>query len=419
METIFIQIASYRDPELVPTINDLIDKAANPNNLRFGIAWQNNKKNDAWDNIDLFKNDKRFRIIDIDYKQSQGVCWARNKVQQLYNNEKYTLQIDSHHRFIKDWDILLIDMVKNLQNDGYNKPLITTYLPSYNPKNDPSDRVMVPWKMNFDRFIPEGAVFFLPAPFDNNDDITKTITSRFYSAHFAFTLGDFVKEVQHDPNYYFHGEEISIAVRAFTHGYDLFHPNIVVAWHEYTRKDRTKQWDDDKTWHVRNQLSHLRNRKLFGMDNEKQDIDFEKYGFGNIRSLTDYEKYSGLSFKSRSITDDVIYHKNPNLNNIDIPDKDFQESLQHIFKYCINLPSDKINENDYDFWVVAFHDAEDRTVYRKDSDKEEIKNTVSNGRPTFYNIWREFHVSEMPKKWVVWPHSLSKGWCEKIEGSII
>ena len=30
---IFIQIASYRDPQLVPTIEDMIAKAKNPENL--------------------------------------------------------------------------------------------------------------------------------------------------------------------------------------------------------------------------------------------------------------------------------------------------------------------------------------------------------------------------------------------------
>ena len=38
--TIFVQIASYRDPQLVPTINDLIDKADNPQNLRIVVCWQ-------------------------------------------------------------------------------------------------------------------------------------------------------------------------------------------------------------------------------------------------------------------------------------------------------------------------------------------------------------------------------------------
>jgi hypothetical protein len=35
---IFVQIASYRDPELVPTIKDCISKAKNPENLVFGIC---------------------------------------------------------------------------------------------------------------------------------------------------------------------------------------------------------------------------------------------------------------------------------------------------------------------------------------------------------------------------------------------
>ena len=33
---IFVQIASYRDPELLPTIEDMLQKAKNPENLVFG-----------------------------------------------------------------------------------------------------------------------------------------------------------------------------------------------------------------------------------------------------------------------------------------------------------------------------------------------------------------------------------------------
>ena len=68
---------------------------------------------------------------------------------------------------------------------------------------------------------------------------------------------------------------------------------------------------------------------------------------------------------------------------------------------------------------MAFHDINDKTIYRQDSDETEIKNIIANNNQAFYNIWRQFHVDTMPSKWVVWPHSKSKGWCEKIEGSII
>ena len=404
--TIFIQIASYRDPQLLHTLRDALDKAKYPENLRFGISWQHSA-NDEWDNLDEFKYDHRFKIIDIDYKDSKGVCWARNLVQNLYQGEKYTLQLDSHHRFAPDWDTTLIDMLVGLQNDGYAKPLITAYIPSFDPDNDPAARVIEPWKMTFDRFIPEGAVFTLPASYNPAiDDVTKPLPGRFYSAHFAFTVGEFSKEVQHDPEYYFHGEEINIAVRAFTHGYDLFYPHKIVCWHEYTRKGRTKQWDDDKNWPKRNNICHSRNRKLFGMDNEINDIDFGKYGFGSVRTLRDYEKYSGLCFGNRSITQDVIDHIPPKLSNMSISDEEFFSKLQPIFKHCIDIGYHQVPENDYDFWCVAFKDKDGNDIYRQDADEHEINN-MKKDPDGYCKIWRTFNTLVKPNSWIVWPFSVS------------
>jgi hypothetical protein len=307
MQSIFIQIASYRDPQLIPTLEDCLAKARHPENLKFCIAWQHAPEETL---PEKFFNDSRFNIIDIPFKESKGACWARNKIQQNYKNEKYTLQLDSHHRFVENWDVILIDMIEDLRGKGFLKPLITSYIPSFNPNNDPEERVNVPWKMIFDKFIPEGAVFFLPSYIPDKDQ-KNPLRGRFYSAHFAFADGIFCKEVPHDPEYYFHGEEISIAVRAFTWGYDIFHPNVVIAWHEYTRNGRVKQWDDNLEWYKLNEVSHLKNRKLFGMDNELQDIDFGIYGFGPIRTLNDYEKYAGLSFKKRAAQKETIQHIDP------------------------------------------------------------------------------------------------------------
>jgi hypothetical protein len=79
---IFIQVASYRDPQLIPTIVSALNNAKNPENLVFGIARQFSE-NDGFDNLDEYRNDNRFRIIDIPYTESKGACWARNQIQQL------------------------------------------------------------------------------------------------------------------------------------------------------------------------------------------------------------------------------------------------------------------------------------------------------------------------------------------------
>lgn len=413
---IFVQIAAYRDPQLEPTIKNMLENAKRPKNLRIGICRQYNP-DDQFDLLEEYRKDKRFRILDVLYSESRGVCWARNQVQQLYEGEEYTLQIDSHMRFEKDWDDTLIKMVKQLQKKGFEKPLLTGYVSSFDPDNDPAGRVQEPWRMAFDRFIPEGAVFFLPETIPGWQEMKEPVPARFYSAHFAFTLGQFSEEVQHDPEFYFHGEEISIAVRAYTHGYDLFHPHRVVIWHEYTRKGRTKQWDDDKDWVNKNDLSHKKNRQLFGMDGEEVTMDFSKYGFGTERTLRDYEIYSGLLFSKRAVqqyTLDKNYPPNPHIFETE---EELMASYASIFKHCIDVGFTQVPEKDYEFWVVAFHDENDETIFRKDADINEI-NMMMHDPDGYCKVWREFQTAHKPKYWVVWPYSTSKGWCERLTGNL-
>jgi glycosyltransferase involved in cell wall biosynthesis len=413
---IFVQIASYRDPELENTIKSMIENAKKPNNLRIGVCRQYHPE-DGFDTLNEFRKDKKFRILDVLYNESKGVCWARNQVQQLYGGEEYTLQIDSHMRFEKNWDDEFIKMVKQLQKKGFKKPLLTGYVSSFNPENDPAERIKEPWRMVFDRFIPEGAVFFLPETIPGWEQLKEPVTSRFYSAHFAFTVGQFSTEVQHDPEFYFHGEEISIAARAYTHGYDLFHPHKTLIWHEYTRKGRTKQWDDDKEWVMRNNVSHSKNRKLFGMDGELSDVDFGIYGFGTERTLKEYEIYSGLRFSRRAVkqyTLDKNYPPNPFIFETE---EEWEDSFATIFKHCIDVGYDSVPETDYEFWVVAFHDENDETIHRQDADINEI-NRMKNDPDGYCKVWREFQTTHKPKYWVVWPYSTSKGWGDRLTGSL-
>lgn len=409
---IFIQIAAYRDPELIPTIKDCLSKATFPENLVFSIAWQHSI-NDAWDSLDEFSDDPCFKIIDIDSNESKGACWARHRLQQQYDDEEYTLQLDSHHRFIEGWDTELMAMHQYLKSKGHEKPLITSYAPSYNPKNDPAERTWAPYKMNFDRFIPEGAVFFLPATIENHSTLAEPIPARFYSAHFAFTGGQFVKEVPHDPEFYFHGEEISITVRAYTWGYDLFHPHKPILWHEYTRSNRVKHWDDDTEWWKKNSDSHLRNRKLFEMDGLSKDIDFGAYDFGPTRTVADYERYAGISFKRRAAHKYTLAHGVPPNPN---PEADYHDNdvVSTAFKHCIELQKDRFVETDYDFWAVIYEDAESSSLYRRDHGEPDVHGML-NSSDAIIRMCVEFDTTNPPFKWIVWPHSKSKGWLEKIE----
>jgi hypothetical protein len=415
MSTIYISIASYRDPQLLPTLHDCLEKADHPENLVFGIAWQHAEE-DTWDDLNEFRNDTRFRIVNIDYKDSKGACWARNQIHNHYGGEDYYLQLDSHHRFVEGWDTECIKMVKQLQKKGHKKPLLTAYASSFDPDNDPAGRTMEPWWMTFDRFIPEGAVFFLPATIPDWKKLKSPIPARFLSAHFIFTLGKWCEEVPYDPDYYFHGEEISLAVRSYTWGYDLFHPHKIIVWHEYTRKGRTKQWDDDPEWVQKNVAAHKKNRALFAVDGEcRCGLEFGRYDFGTERSLQQYEAYAGLRFRDRATqayTRENKFAPNPFITG----PLDYDLSFQSVFKHCIDIYPHQVPLVDYDLWVVAFEDKDGNELYRYDADLDEINRMKLDFGDGYYKIWREFATPVKPAKWIVWPHSLTNGWCERLEG---
>lgn len=413
LPTIYVQIASYRDPELKNTLRDLLENAYLPDNLRIGIAWQHSPY-EEFDDITDYKNDSRFRIIDIDYRDAKGPCTARHLLNKLYKNETYTLQLDSHHRFVKDWDVQLITMLEELRSPTQKKPLLSSYLPSFNPANDPEERLEAPWIMEFDRFAPEGMVHFMPHTIDDYKERTAPIPTRFISGHFIFADGKFCKEVPYDPEYYFHGEEINLSVRAYMAGYDLFAPHRTLLWHEYTRDNKKKHWDDHSNWADLDKKSHEHNRQRFGVDNINTSKKIKK----NVRTLQEYEMYAGLEFSTRRVHQSTLQRQMPPVS-VDVPSH--EAGLQTYHKMCIDIHKPTFTENDYNVWAIAFEDANGVEIYRGDALAEEINNILSvpYEQDKFVHVWRSFYADTQPVRWIVWPHSESKGWCERLVGNII
>jgi len=411
-ETIFVSIASYRDRELVPTLDNMLSESANPNNIKICVCWQHDDDED----ISKYQDDPRFLIIDVPYKEARGVCWARNLIQKQYSGETYYLQLDSHHRFAKNWDTTLKNKIKKLKKDGYSKPIISTYLPSYEPDRDPESRLKENWNLSFDRFMPEGAVFLRPNGMPDGSE-GKMIRGRFLSGHMVFSDGHFCENVLYDPQLYFHGEETSLGVRAFTHGYDMFQLDEQVVWHYYHRDDGSKRhWDDHSNWDDVNKYSFKRFKKLLNVDGVGDDeVRWGPYGLGKERTLDEYERYAGIRFETRRAHKETKKFLEPPVSQ-----EDFDDSLEVGFKYCIDLHKNDITESDCDWMAVAFTDDSGEEIARIDADQNEIVNLLneaSNG-DGWLRIWREFESSTVPKTWVVWPHSKSKGFLQRIERDI-
>jgi len=310
---IFIQIASYRDPQLVPTIEDMLDKASHPENLTFGLCWQYDETED----ITKYDNDPRFKISKHHYSESQGLGWARHITNTLYSGEKYTLQIDSHHRFVEGWDDICLEDFKQAKKIS-KKPIITTYCTPFDPTKDESTWNPTPCLMSQYEFSGDKLLMSMPWYIQDYKEKNHIIKARTISGHFYFTLGKFIKEVPYDPDIYFGGytEETTLSARAFTNGYDFFSPWRMVMWHEYTRSYRPKHWDDHgkesqtkKTSGERDILARNKTRQLFGT--EEYGLDLGEYGLGTVRSLHEYEVYGGFDFKKCRIQDYTLKVKEP------------------------------------------------------------------------------------------------------------
>lgn len=294
--TIFVSIASYRDPDCQNTVRDLFEKAARPERVFIGICWQFVPKEDD-DCFTVETRPEQVRTINVHASESKGACWARSKVQSLWQGEDYYLQIDSHMRFAPGWDELLIGMLAQCASP---KPLLSTYPLTFTPP---------------DKYGDEGVVTIYPKGFDDSgvmgqrsemasmkDAPPLPRQNAFIGAGLIFAAGKIVEEVPYDPYVYFEGEEITLAVRMWTSGWDIFVPNAVVAYHDYgQRPERPRHWKDQTDWDKLNQHARKRIRYVLGMTRTRDaDLtEMERYGLGTARSLADYEAFAGLDFRAR------------------------------------------------------------------------------------------------------------------------
>ena len=403
MDTIFVSIAAYRDPDLVATLDDCLAKAARPDRLHFGICWQHAPDERLPDRLD----DPRFRKLDVDARDSQGACWARARTMSLFDDEDWYLQLDSHHRFIQDWDTRLIDQAALTESP---RPLLTTYAAAFSRGQEPNAREQVT-QLDFDRFTDEGIILTKarlivePPP--------TPIPARFVSAHFLLAPGQFVSDVSYDPELYFTGEEITLAIRAFSHGYDLFHPVKHILWHDYTRAYRPLHWEDHvaasgagPAWGQRNSASLAKISRFLA------NPEVGRHSLGTARTFDDYEAYAGVSFRSRRVQDYTrLGHVPP---NPPAPPGWPDRVRDHHIEMRIDaaeLPSAAFD--DPTLWYVGVHDRAGHEIYRHDATGTELAGLATPDRE-HVTVVRRFASETAPASWTVLPHSASKGWLDRV-----
>lgn len=301
---IFVAIPAFNEIDLISTIEHCLSQAEHPERIHFGVVTHYNEMEVP--DLSRFNN---LKTINVEYPALLGVGPMRALAVSLYDREEFYLQIDAHMKFVSNWDSYAIKTYFDIKNSGFEKPLLTTYVPWWSYNEDGSingysedsgaqSGVMV-YSDELHRVIPQQLTEY----FDYEGQNTEFAEHYGLSAHFIFTSAEFIYDVAPDLDYMFYGEEPTTAVRAWTRGYRMFSTKNPIVWH--------------KNKNLQEGHLHEKDRMLYdGSDAELRDHHSKKQKIGEKKAqlvltgailgywgapsydlLYEYQEKAGFDFK--------------------------------------------------------------------------------------------------------------------------
>jgi GR25 family glycosyltransferase involved in LPS biosynthesis len=377
-QKIFVSIASFRDVQLMDTLKSLLENAQSPDRLIFGICLQ-----ETPENLQRYKTlltSTQYKVLYINHKDSRGCCWARAKVQTLITDEDFYLQLDSHHRMVKHWDLKCEDMLKNIiPRSTEKKAVLSSYLTCADTDLKLSGEKYEGWRishgnhpmrMNCDKFYENfPKVLYRPEAIPDYKNLEEPQAWKSIGAHFIFTTIEWAKEIPYDSDLYFEGEEDTLSVRSWTNGWDIFYPHVVIGYHYYLRKQESKHYDSHEDWWKIDRVSKEKLKKIW------RGEELSIYGLGEKRTLEAYKKEWKIDYLNGKITtgalsvvsedvekplsivyeDGSILEKRPNSlmeqpNNLTYQ-KIEENEKEWIFKDSLRNLNLKLQKHNFDVWL--------------------------------------------------------------------
>lgn len=280
--TIFVGISTYQSLHCPSTIEHIFSTALYPDRIRVGVVDYTDEKDiisSSSCNIPSVPcNDQPNQVLcqytkNVDVFQFHhppnfmvGPSLVGHIVQRLYRGEYYVLLTSINTVMVSGWDVEAIHQLESLNNE---MAVLSTIPPVANERN--LNRTT--WQaLRNTRVVLCDADFFgetfatrvftlleedqpeiVSPPSSRGSGITSDTTPKlqpYWSSHFSFSRGHFILNVPYDPYLSFApvGEDLSISIRAFTHGYDVYTPERPLSFsfetnfnrHRYDKKKAVK-----------------------------------------------------------------------------------------------------------------------------------------------------------------------------------
>ena len=287
MSSIFMSLASFREPELRDTILSALENAKHPENVHFGVYSQA----DGDEHPDLSDIPNLVECV-VPASEAKGPGYARAQVADLYGGQDYFLQIDAHSIFPKDWDEKTINLYKKIQKEQKQKKVIISFWGKPYTRDKKGNILLGKWENgewpvnvpHKTECVPHGGVWI-----GGRTPLEKS--EKYYGeaavalGGFIFATADILDEIPYDAEIAWHGEEFGFSLRAYTRGWKIYSPREVLLYHNYSRHGNPRVWDDNPKW----EAMQIKGRERIYQMILKPEL-LGEYGIGSKTLLAEYSK---------------------------------------------------------------------------------------------------------------------------------
>lgn len=286
MQTIFISLASYREPELRSTIDSALKQAEYPERIHFGVYSQV----EDGEHPDLSDIPNLVEVV-VPASTAKGPSFARSEVMKMFAGQDYFLQIDAHSVFIPKWDTRLVNLHSKVRSETGNQKVIlshwaTPYMLDENNIPVLGKHERIEWYPRSAHYckLGESSGYWIGYryPFTAKAEYQETHTAL---GGLIFATGNLVEEVPYDFGLSWSGEELGYSVRAYCAGWNIYSPRGIYLFHNYERHGNPRPWDSSPEWF---ELQKESKRRLYMMLTLQLKDEFA------LASESRYQEYMSL-----------------------------------------------------------------------------------------------------------------------------